>query len=60
MVEPEFRGIGLGTWMMECLIEHPAIKGTQMVLQTLDAHGLYERFGFSGNNALMSTGVTDL
>ncbi|QFS87425.1 MULTISPECIES: GNAT family N-acetyltransferase [unclassified Marinobacter] len=60
VVEPEFRGIGLGTWIMKCLLEHPATKGTQMVLQTRDAHGLYERFGFSGNSALMSTGVTDL
>ncbi|MBL3559146.1 MULTISPECIES: GNAT family N-acetyltransferase [Marinobacter] len=60
VIEPEFRGTGLGKWMMECLLEHPATKGTQMVLQTRDAHRLYERFGFSGNNALMSTGVTDL
>tara|TARA_Y100000588_G_scaffold132886_1_gene145641 strand:- start:1115 stop:1528 length:414 start_codon:yes stop_codon:yes gene_type:complete len=60
VVEPEFRGAGLGQWIMECLVAHPAIKGTQMVLQTRDAHGLYERFGFSGNSALMSTKVTAL
>ena len=60
VVEPEFRGAGLGQWIMECLVSHPAIKGTQMVLQTRDAQGLYEKFGFSGNSALMSTKVTDL
>ncbi|MDN3556831.1 GNAT family N-acetyltransferase [Halomonas maura] len=60
VVEPECRGAGLGQWIMECLIEHPAIKGTQMVLQTRDAHGLYKKFGFSGNSALMSTMTTDL
>ncbi|AZT84275.1 N-acetyltransferase [Marinobacter sp. NP-4(2019)] len=60
VVEPEFRGSGLGKWIMECLLVHPAIKGTQMVLQTRDAQGLYEQFGFSGNSALMSTKVTDL
>jgi len=60
VVEPEFRGAGLGQWIMECLVAHPAIKGTQMVLQTRDAQGLYERFGFSGNSALMSTKVTAL
>lgn len=60
VVEPEYRGIGLGQWIMECLVMHPAIKGTQMVLQTRDAQGLYEKFGFSGNSALMSTKVTDL
>lgn len=32
VVEPEFRGAGLGHWVMECLVAHPAIKGTQMVL----------------------------
>ncbi|AZT84281.1 N-acetyltransferase [Marinobacter sp. NP-4(2019)] len=60
VVEPEFRGSGLGKWIMECLLVHPAIKGTQMVLQTRDAQGLYEQFGFSRNGALMSTKVTDL
>ena len=60
VVEPEFRGAGLGQWIMECLVAHPSIKGTQMVLQTRDAQGLYEKFGFSGNSALMSTKVTDL
>lgn len=60
VVEPEFRGAGLGRWIMECLLEHRAIKGTQLVLQTRDAQGLYEQFGFSENSALMSTKVTDL
>lgn len=60
VVEPEYRGAGLGQWIMECLVSHPAIKGTQMVLQTRDAQGLYEKFGFSRNNALMSTKVADL
>ena len=60
VVAPEFRGTGLGMWIMECLLVHPAIKATQMVLQTRDAQGLYEQFGFSGNSALMSTKVTDL
>ncbi|MBT2771854.1 GNAT family N-acetyltransferase [Halomonas sp. ISL-60] len=60
VVESEYRGTGLGQWMMECLVTHPSVKGTQMVLQTRDAQGLYEKFGFSGNSALMSTRITDL
>ncbi len=60
VVEPEYRGAGLGQWLMESMAEHPAIRGTQMVLQTRDAHGFYERFGFSENSALMSTAVADL
>lgn len=60
VAEPEFRGAGLGQWMMECLVAPPSIKGTQMVLQTRDAQQLYEKFGFAGNSALTSTKVTDL
>lgn len=30
VVEPEYRGSGLGQWIMECLVMHPAVKGTQM------------------------------
>lgn len=60
VVEPAYRGAGLGLWIMECLGEHPDIKGAQMVLQTRNAHGLYEKLGFSGNSALLSTGAADL
>lgn len=60
VIEPKHRGKGLGKWMMACFIEHPLLQGTQMVLQTRDAHGLYERFGFSTNPALMSTAVVGL
>lgn len=60
VVDPEFRGRGLGKWMMMCIKEHPRLRHTQMVLQTRDAHGLYEAFGFSGKPALMSTKVDGL
>jgi hypothetical protein len=40
--------------MLSCIIEHPKIRLTQMVLQTGDAHLLYEKFGFIQNTALMS------
>jgi GNAT superfamily N-acetyltransferase len=46
IIDPEHRGKGLGKWMVRCLLDHPAIKGTTCVLRTEDAHGLYERFGF--------------
>lgn len=60
VIDPRYRSRGLGKWMMECVITHPAIQHTQMVLQTRDAHGLYERFGFTTNPALMSTQVVGL
>jgi GNAT superfamily N-acetyltransferase len=60
VISSEFRGRGLGKWMMSCIREHPRLRHTQMVLQTRDAHSLYERYGFSTNSALMSTKVDGL
>jgi len=57
VIESKYQGKGLGKWLMECILEHPSVKGTQIVLQTLDAQGLYQKFGFSTSDALMSTSV---
>jgi GNAT superfamily N-acetyltransferase len=40
------QGRGLGTWLMQCLVQHPRIERTTMLLGTRDAHGLYEKVGF--------------
>jgi GNAT superfamily N-acetyltransferase len=41
------RGRGMGRWLMEVVVAHPALQGLRrFVLVTRDAHGLYERFGF--------------
>jgi GNAT superfamily N-acetyltransferase len=41
------RGQGLGKWLVECALDHPALRDVERwVLGTRDAHGLYERFGF--------------
>ena len=37
-----YRGQGLGKWLMECVMAHPARFG----LVTRDAQGLYQQFGF--------------
>jgi GNAT superfamily N-acetyltransferase len=60
VVAAEHRGQGLGKWIMQCMVDHPAIRGTQLVLQTRDAHALYEKYGFSKSLALMSTPVPGL
>jgi GNAT superfamily N-acetyltransferase len=40
-------GNGLGVWMIEQLLAHPRMQGLRAItLNTLDAHSLYERFGF--------------
>ncbi len=47
-IVPERRGIGLGTWLMECVLAHPELQGLRRwALSTRDAHGLYARFGFA-------------
>jgi GNAT superfamily N-acetyltransferase len=60
VIDPLYRGQGLGKWMVGCIAEHPSLRRTQMVLQTRDAHSLYESFGFARNPALMSTKVEGL
>lgn len=46
IIDPEYRGRGLGKWMVEVLITHPALQTRTQLLATQDAHALYERFGF--------------
>jgi GNAT superfamily N-acetyltransferase len=42
------RGRGLSKWLMECIIQHPALQNLRRwFLTTRDAHGLYSQFGFT-------------
>ena len=44
----EHRGRGLSGWLMEAVLSHPELQGLRRwMLATADAHGLYERFGFT-------------
>jgi N-acetylglutamate synthase-like GNAT family acetyltransferase len=44
----EYRGQGLSKWLMECVNAHPRLQGLRRwMLATSDAHGLYEKFGFT-------------
>jgi GNAT superfamily N-acetyltransferase len=45
-VDAAYRGQGLGTWMLQCVMEHPDVAATRQVLITQDAHGFYEKLGF--------------
>jgi len=43
----EWRGRGLGIWLIEVVMAHPDLQGLRRFgLVTFDAHGLYERYGF--------------
>ena len=46
-VDPVARGQRLGVAMVEALVMMPEVRGLNLVLQTADAHSLYERFGFA-------------
>jgi ribosomal protein S18 acetylase RimI-like enzyme len=47
VVDAEFRGRGLGRWLVECMIGHPELQGLRRVaLITRDAQSLYTRLGF--------------
>jgi GNAT superfamily N-acetyltransferase len=44
----DFRGKGLGVWLMECVMGHPDLQGLRRFsLATRDAHSLYKKFGFA-------------
>lgn len=46
-VDPTDRGLGLGRWLVEIAVDHPAIsENSRWLLHTSDAHGLYEQLGF--------------
>ncbi len=46
-IHEDYRGRGLGKWLLETIIEYPDLKNVRRwMLATLDAHALYARFGF--------------
>ena len=48
VVETE-RGRGVGKRFIRAILDHPELQGLRrFMLATLDAHGLYEPFGFRG------------
>jgi len=51
VIHEDYRGRGLGKWMMECVMSHPDLQGLRRwCLLTRDAHGLYNQFGFTEIN----------
>jgi GNAT superfamily N-acetyltransferase len=46
-IHEDYRGRGLGKWLLESVMSHPDLKNVRRwMLATRDAHELYSRFGF--------------
>jgi GNAT superfamily N-acetyltransferase len=46
-IHEDYRGRGLGKWLMETVHNHPDLQGLRRwLLATRDAHGLYSRYGW--------------
>ena len=47
-VREDYRGRGIGKWLMESILAHPELQGLRRwLLATRDAHGLYSQYGYS-------------
>jgi len=47
-IHEDYRGQGLGKWLLETVHSHPDMQGLRRwMLATKDAHGLYKQFGWA-------------
>lgn len=42
----DFRGKGLGQWLVKCICSHPEVAPLRQALWTGDAHNFYRKIGF--------------
>jgi N-acetylglutamate synthase-like GNAT family acetyltransferase len=48
VIDGNYRGQGLGRWLVECMLAHPELQELRRVtLLTRDARDLYEQLGFT-------------
>ena len=52
IIDSKFRGQGLGSWMMKCLIQHPDVCHTNMGLGTQDADIFFHKFDFERTSTM--------
>ncbi|MBK8822852.1 MAG: GNAT family N-acetyltransferase [Anaerolineales bacterium] len=46
-IHEDYRGHGLGKWLVQSVLDHPQLKQVRRwLLATNDAHGLYQQFDF--------------
>ena len=54
VIDINYQGNGLGRWLVETTITDERWNNKFQILATDDAHELYEKYGFSCSNKLMS------
>ena len=47
VLDPAHRSRGLGTWFMQSVLDHPAVRDTRVFLITRDAQVFYRKLGFA-------------
>lgn len=47
VIDPDHRDVGVGSWLMQVILEHPEVRRTRMLLITRDAQPFYRRLGFA-------------
>lgn len=57
VVDRKERGKGLGKLLVSTVSAHPAVRARTCILATRDAHGLYEKFGFSRTGMMIRKAV---
>lgn len=51
IVWPEYRGHGIAAKLMAAVLQHPSVADVRrFTLATSDAHGLYDKYGFTALN----------
>ena len=54
IVDEKSRGKDLGTWLMDCLLEHPELADTSKGLGTQNAEEFFIKFGFTRSSHVLT------
>ena len=57
ILDENYRGKGLGKWIVDTALSYPDVQGTLFMLLTRDAKGLYKKCGFVEREALIKRPV---
>ena len=52
VIHPEYRGKGIGSWLIDVISSHPLVLGTAVVLWTDDKVEFYQSCGFTHEDRL--------